>query len=188
MKLVLVDRDGVINEDSDDYVTSVAQWRPIPGSLDAIARLCRAGFRVAVVSNQSGLARGLFDREALDAIHVEMCRRVEACDGRIDGIFFCPHLPDAGCACRKPGTALLERAAEALGAKLAGAALVGDKREDLEAARRAGCEPLLVRTGKGNATLEAGVGLEGARVFEDLAGAADFLIARQGTAGGGPAG
>lgn len=177
MKLVVLDRDGVINEDSDEYVKSVAEWRPIRGSLEAIARLYQAGFSVVVVSNQSGLARGLFDRAALDAIHAELRRRVEAAGGEIAGFFVCPHAPADGCDCRKPRPGLLRRAEAELGASLSGAALIGDKPSDLQLARAAGCRPILVRTGKGRAT-EQEADLAGAQVFDDLAEAVDALLAR----------
>ena len=157
---------------------SVDEWRPIAGSLEAIARLVGAGFRVVVVSNQSGLARGLFDRDALAAIHAEMERQIAAAGGRIEAIFFCPHAPDEGCRCRKPAPGLLDDVAQSLGTSVSGAPLVGDKADDLEAARRAGCEPILVRTGKGAATERAAEGLSGALVFDDLRAVADYLIDR----------
>lgn len=177
---MILDRDGVVNYDSDAYVKSVSEWKPIPGSLQAIARFCDAGFTVVVVSNQSGLARGLFDREALRAIHREMHRQVEAVGGRISGVFVCPHGPQEGCGCRKPRPGLLKDVERALGLPVVGAPLIGDKPEDLEAARRAGCEPILVRTGKGAAAEQAGAGIESALVFDDLARVADYLIARDG--------
>jgi D-glycero-D-manno-heptose 1,7-bisphosphate phosphatase len=176
-KLVLLDRDGVINEDSDAYVKSVDEWRPIPGSLEAIARLCQAGFTVAVVSNQSGLARGLFDAATLEAIHAEMERQVEAAGGRLAGVFHCPHAPEAGCECRKPRPGLLRQVEAQLGLSVAGATLVGDKPDDLELARRGGCRPVLVRTGKGAATEREGQGLRGADVFDDLEAVVDSLLA-----------
>jgi D-glycero-D-manno-heptose 1,7-bisphosphate phosphatase len=159
-------------------VKSVDEWRPIAGSLEAIACLVGAGFRVVVVSNQSGLARGLFDRDALAAIHAEMERQIAAAGGRIEAIFFCPHAPDEGCRCRKPAPGLLDDVAQSLGTSVSGAPLVGDKADDLEAARRAGCEPILVRTGKGAATEWAAEGLSGALVFDDLRAVADYLIDR----------
>ena len=179
-KIVLLDRDGVVNHDSAEYVKSVDEWRPIEGSLEAIAALCRAGFEVVVVTNQSGLARGLFDAATLDAIHGEMRSQVESAGGRLAGVFVCPHGPDDGCDCRKPATGLLRQAEAQLGIAVAGAPLVGDKAADLALARRADCLPVLVRTGKG-ARVEAeadGEGLEGVRVFDDLAAfAADLLAA-----------
>jgi D-glycero-D-manno-heptose 1,7-bisphosphate phosphatase len=177
VKVVVLDRDGVINEDSDAYVKSLAEWRPIPGSLEAIARLSEAGFTLVVVSNQSGLARGLFDRATLDAIHAEMQRRVQAAGGRLAGIFFCPHAADAGCDCRKPKVGLLRQVEAELGVAVEGLPLVGDKASDLQLARRAGCQPILVRTGYGRAT-ERRADLAGVRVFDDLAAVAEALIAR----------
>jgi len=175
-KLVLLDRDGVVNEDSDAYVKSPAEWRPIPGSLEAIARLCGAGYRVVVLSNQSGLARGLFDRASLEAVHDEMRRRLAALGGSLAGVFVCPHAPAAGCDCRKPSPGLLRQAEAALGLDVRGAPLVGDKPSDLELARNGGCLPILVRTGKGRET-ERGTPPE-VRVFDDLAAVAAWLLAR----------
>lgn len=184
-RLVLLDRDGVLNEDADAYVKSVAEWRPLAGSLEAVARLCDAGFTVAVVTNQSGLARGLFSRATLEAIHAEMLRQVEAAGGRIAGLFVCPHGPDEGCRCRKPEPGLLLQAARTLGLPLERACFVGDKPEDVEAARRAGCEPILVRTGKGSAAVRDGCVPRAVAVFDDLAAAAEHLIRR--APGGGSA-
>jgi len=176
VKLLLLDRDGVINEDSDDYVKSVDEWRPIPGSLEAIARLHAGGFTMAVVSNQSGLGLGLFDRATLDAMHAEMNRRVEAAGGRLAGVFFCPHAAFESCDCRKPRPGLLRQVEAALGVLVAGCPLVGDKASDLQLAQQAGCEPILVRTGYGRET-EARADLAGVRVFDDLAGVAEALLA-----------
>jgi D-glycero-D-manno-heptose 1,7-bisphosphate phosphatase len=184
VKLVLLDRDGVVNEDRDDYVKSPEEWRPIPGSLEAIARLCEAGFEVVVVSNQSGLARGLFDRATLDAIHDEMRRAVESAGGRLAGVFVCPHAPDAGCGCRKPAVGLLRQVESALGVAVAGAPLVGDKAADLELARNAGCLPVLVRTGKGRRT-ERTAALDGVAVFDDLRAFAGHWAGRSPSGGRG---
>lgn len=174
-RLVILDRDGVINQDSDDYIKSPAEWQPIAGSLDAIAQLHRAGFQVMVVSNQSGLARGLFDADTLDAIHAKMLRRVQASGGRIDGIFFCPHHPDEGCGCRKPEPGMIEQLEAAVGASVRGCAFVGDRESDLELARRVGCVPILVRTGNGAAT-EANADTAGVIVLDDLAAVARELV------------
>jgi len=149
MPVVLLDRDGVINEDSDEYIRSLADWKPITGSIEAIAQLSRAGFRVAVATNQSGLGRGFFGLDDLEEIHQKLCQLVEEQGGRIDGIFYCPHLPDEGCACRKPATGLLQAIEEDLGESLAGAPFIGDSLKDLQAARAYGCLPVLVTTGKG---------------------------------------
>lgn len=178
MKLVILDRDGVINRDSDAFVKSAEEWRPLPGSIDAIARLTRAGFTVAVASNQSGLARGLFDRAALEAMHDKLRTLVADAGGRVDHIVICPHGPDDGCDCRKPKPGLLEQIAEHYDIDLAGVPVVGDAIRDLEAARAVGARPLLVRTGKGaKAELALAGPLAGIEVHDDLASAADRLIA-----------
>ncbi|MGQ9659976.1 MAG: D-glycero-beta-D-manno-heptose 1,7-bisphosphate 7-phosphatase [Thermochromatium sp.] len=154
VRLVILDRDGVINQDSDDYIKSPDEWIPIPGSLEAIARLSHVGFRVAVATNQSGLARGLFHPETLNAIHRRLRERVEAEGGRIEMIAFCPHAPDDGCTCRKPSPALLFEIAERFGVELANVPFIGDALSDIQAARAAGARPWLVLTGKGERTLE----------------------------------
>lgn len=148
-RVVFLDRDGVVNEDTRNYVRSVEDWRPLPGSLEAIARLTQAGYRVAIMTNQSGLARGLFDRAMLDAIHDRLRSDVAAVGGRIDGIFVCPHRPDEGCDCRKPAPGLFRQAELTLGVVARGAPFVGDRASDLRAARAAGCRPVLVESGKG---------------------------------------
>jgi D-glycero-D-manno-heptose 1,7-bisphosphate phosphatase len=180
--LVILDRDGVINEDSDAYIKSLAEWRPLPGSIDAIARLSRHGFTVAVATNQSGLGRGLFDLDALEAMHARLNELVEAQGGRIAGIFYCPHTPDDHCDCRKPNTGLIDAIERELGIAAAGAWLIGDSRGDLEAARRKGCRPLLVLSGKGERTLaqlraEPGEHWRDLPVYADLAAAAAALVA-----------
>ena len=153
MALVILDRDGVINEDSDNYIRSLADWHPIPGSIEAIVTLSQAGHQVAVATNQSGLGRGYFDLDDLEAIHDELCRQVESLGGALAGIFYCPHRPDEGCACRKPATGLLQAIELELGEPVAEAFFVGDSMKDLQAAVAAGARPLLVTTGKGKATL-----------------------------------
>jgi D-glycero-D-manno-heptose 1,7-bisphosphate phosphatase len=149
MKLVILDRDGTINEDRDDYVKSPAEWVPIPGSLEAIARLNHAGWHTVIATNQSGLARGLFDMATLNAIHARMNRELAAFGGRIDAIFFCPHAPDDACTCRKPLPGLIELIGERYGVALAETYMVGDSPRDLRAGVAVGCAPHLVRTGKG---------------------------------------
>lgn len=173
--VVILDRDGVINEDSDAYVRSLEEWHPIPGSLEAIARASRAGWRVVVCTNQSGVGRGLFPARAVDAIHRELQRRIETLGGHVDGIFYCPHAPDAGCSCRKPLPGLLQQAAAGLGFTLAGVPVIGDSGRDLEAARAVRATPVLVRTGKGEGTLDRGEAA-GAAVYADLAEAIDALL------------
>jgi D-glycero-D-manno-heptose 1,7-bisphosphate phosphatase len=168
MKLVILDRDGTINQDSDQYIKSPAEWKPIPGSLQAIARLNQGGWRVVVATNQSGIARGLFDMATLNAIHAEMHRAVMVAGGRIDAIFFCPHAADSGCECRKPKPGLLLEIASRLDVGLAEVPMVGDSLRDLEAAAAAGAKPCLVLTGKGKKTREAGGLPQRTQVFADL--------------------
>jgi len=168
MKLIILDRDGTINYDSDQYIKSTAEWKPIPGSLQAIARLNQGGWRIVVATNQSGIARGLFDMAALNAIHAEMHRAVGLAGGRIDAIFFCPHAADSGCECRKPKPGLLREIASRMDVELAEVPMVGDSLRDLEAAAAAGAKPYLVLTGKGKKTRDAGGLPPGTQVFADL--------------------
>ena len=156
MKLVILDRDGVINHDSPSYIKSPQEWKPIPGSLEAIARLNQAGFRVMVATNQSGIGRGLFDMATLNAIHDKMHRALGQAGARVDGIFYCPHAQDAGCRCRKPLPGLIEDIGRRLGIGLAGVPMIGDALRDLQAGAAAGGQPVLVLTGKGKGTLKAG--------------------------------
>lgn len=172
--LVILDRDGVINADSPDYIKSPEEWHALPGSLEAIAALHRAGFIVVVASNQSGLGRGLFDAAALEAIHEKMLGLVNQAGGHIDRIFFCPHHPDAGCDCRKPLPGLLQQIARTYGQSLAGVPVIGDSGRDLEAARAMGARPILVLTGNGERTLSADPAPEEA--YPDLAATARVLI------------
>jgi len=169
MRLVVLDRDGTINHDSDRYIKSPAEWKPIKGSLEAIARLTQSGHRVVVATNQSGIARGLFDMATLNAIHDAMHRAVQQAGGRIDAVFFCPHAADAGCACRKPMPGMLLDIAKRLNADLREVPMVGDSRKDLEAAVAAGAQPVLVLTGNGKKTRDAGDLPAGTRVCADLA-------------------
>lgn len=183
MKLVILDRDGVVNEDSPDYVKTVAEWRPLPGSIAAIARLSQAGYRVVIATNQSGLARGLFGLDELEAIHAKMVTLVEAAGGTIDGIFYCPHSPDAACDCRKPAPGLLDAIAREMGVELPGVPLIGDSLRDLQAGLARGCLPILVRTGKGHHTElklaeQPQTALRNAPVFDDLAQASEFVLAQ----------
>ncbi len=175
MKLIILDRDGVINEDSDAFIKSPDEWVPLPGSLAAIARLNRAGYTVAVASNQSGLARGLFDQAALEAMHEKFLALLAAAGGEVATIKYCPHGPDDHCDCRKPRPGLLHQVARELGAELKGVPVIGDSLRDLQAATAVGAQPVLVCTGKGQATLAAGNMPAGTRVFPDLAAAVDDL-------------
>lgn len=178
---IILDRDGVINEDSDAYIKSLAEWRPLPGSIDALARLSRAGHHLAVATNQSGLGRGLFDQDALDAMHAELNALVQAAGGRLEGIFYCPHTPEDGCDCRKPLPGLLDAIGSELGWPLQNSLMVGDSLRDLEAGLARGCRPVLVRTGKGERTLAQLAKtprreLAQLSVYTDLAAFADAVL------------
>lgn len=175
MKLVILDRDGVINHDSEQYIKSAEEWQPIAGSLEAIARFTQAGYHVVVATNQSGLGRGLFDMTALNAMHDKMHKAVNQLGGRIDAVFFCPHAQDAGCACRKPQPGMLLEIAARFNVALEGAPAIGDSLRDLQAASAAGARPILVLTGKGEQTRKAGGLPEGTEVHQDLAAAAAAL-------------
>lgn len=169
MKLIILDRDGVINHDSDAYIKNADEWRPIAGSLEAIARLKQSGYRVAVASNQAGVARGLFDLAALGEIHTKMQAAVSDAGGHIDAIFFCPHGPNHGCSCRKPKPGMLLEIFDRFGAIPEQTFMVGDTLRDLEAAHAAGCKPVLVRTGNGQKTFENGSLPAGTLVRDSLA-------------------
>lgn len=175
MKLVVLDRDGTINHDSDQYIKSPAEWKPIKGSVEAIARLTQAGFRVVVATNQSGLARGLFDMAALNAIHDVLQRAVHQAGGRIEAIFFCPHAEQSGCPCRKPRPGMLLEIGKRLNVPMEGVPMVGDSLRDLQAAAAAGARPVLVLTGKGKKTRAAGGLPAGTEVYADLAAVAAQL-------------
>ena len=179
---VVLDRDGVINRDRADYVKTPAELVFLPGSLDAIAALGRAGFGIVVATNQSGVGRGLFSIADLDAIHDRLRADVSAAGGHLVGIFACPHAPDAGCTCRKPRPGLLERISHWAGIEPAQMVVVGDSARDLEAARGAGARAVLVRTGHGEHTLQQGSGSIDVPVFADLAAFARHWIG-QGDAG-----
>lgn len=183
---LILDRDGVINEDSDHFIKSREEWIPIPGSLDAIARLSCAGFRVAIATNQSGIARGLLTMSQMNAIHHDLAEQVAARGGRIEMIAYCPHGPDQNCSCRKPKPGLLEEIASRMGIGLAGVPFIGDSLRDIEAARVVGASPWLVLTGKGQQTLTTL--MENAQeellldlpVFRDLASLADMFLRQSG--------
>jgi D-glycero-D-manno-heptose 1,7-bisphosphate phosphatase len=152
MKLVLLDRDGVINFDSADYIKSPEEWRPIPGSLEAIARLNRAKIKVALISNQAGVGRGLFSLAMLDSIHQRMKDRLAEHDAHLDAIYFCPHHPDEDCHCRKPEPGMIEQALADFNLSSEDTVFVGDSYKDIQAAHAAGCKPALVLTGNGQNT------------------------------------
>jgi D-glycero-D-manno-heptose 1,7-bisphosphate phosphatase len=176
MKCVILDRDGVINFDSDQFIKSPDEWRPIPGSLEAIARLNQAGFRVVVASNQSGVGRGLFDMATLNAIHAKMHKLTALAGGRIDAVFFCPHAADSKCGCRKPRPGLFQEISSRLHMDLKGVFAVGDALRDVQAAMAVGAKPVLVRTGKGMKTLQAGQLPEDVPVYDNLLQAAMAII------------
>ena len=177
MKLVILDRDGVINVDSPDYIKSLAEWRPIPGSLHAIAKLTQAGYKVTVATNQSGIHRGLFSLHELDAMHQTLQSRVRELGGCIDAIFFCPHQPIDNCDCRKPKTGLFALIARFFQVSLVNVPAIGDSWRDLEAAKQMGCQPILVRTGKGERTWQEHHGnMQNIPVYADLAEATQHLI------------
>lgn len=176
VRLVVLDRDGVINEDSAEFVKSPAEWKPIAGSLEAIAVLTRAGYTVAVATNQSGIGRKLMPRCAVEAIHETMRARAAAAGGAIDRVVYCPHRPEEGCACRKPAPGMLRALAAHYGLSLAGVPVIGDSERDLAAARAVGARPVLVRSGNGRST-EAALTARGEAVetYDDLAAAARAL-------------
>ncbi len=176
MKLVILDRDGVINQDSAAYIKTPDEWKPIPGSLEAIALLNQAGYRVLVATNQSGVGRGLFEMATLNAIHDKMHRALGLVGGRVDGIFYCPHAQDAGCDCRKPKPGLLEEISRRFGVSLEGVPFIGDSLRDLQAATAVGAQPVLVLTGKGKMTRKDGDLPEGTVVHDDLAAAVHSLL------------
>ncbi|WGI25487.1 D-glycero-beta-D-manno-heptose 1,7-bisphosphate 7-phosphatase [Halomonas alkaliantarctica] len=175
--LVILDRDGVINHDSDNYIKSLDEWVPYPSSITAIARLTRAGFTVAVATNQSGIARGYYDETTLHAMHDHLMTLVEAQGGHITHIAYCPHGPDDKCSCRKPLPGMLLNIQQLLGLEsLTGSWIVGDSLRDLQAGEAVGCKTALVRTGKGVKTEQKGVGLKKTKVFDDLAQFVEWLI------------
>jgi D-glycero-D-manno-heptose 1,7-bisphosphate phosphatase len=187
-KLVILDRDGTINEDRIDYVRAADEWVPIPGALEAIARLNHAGWHVVIATNQSGLGRGLFDMANLNAMHAKMHSLLAQVGGRIDAIFFCPHAPIEGCECRKPLPGLYLEIAERYSVHVNEMVSVGDSLRDLQAAAAAGCEPHLVRTGKAALVSDADIEqwlaqVPGSRAHADLSAFVDFLMEREGLNG-----
>jgi len=176
MKLIILDRDGVINHDSADYIKTPAEWKPIAGSLEAIARLNQYGYRVVIATNQSGVGRGLLDMATLNAIHDKMHKALAHVGGRVDAVFFCPHPQDADCVCRKPKPGLLRDIARRFNTDLSGVPSVGDALRDLQAAVEVGAQPILVLTGKGRKTVAAGGLPAGTRTHADLAEAVASIV------------
>jgi D-glycero-D-manno-heptose 1,7-bisphosphate phosphatase len=183
MDLVILDRDGVINYDSPDFIKSPTEWRAIPGSLEAIAALTNAGIRVAIATNQSGIGRGLFSSQDLVAIHAQMLGEVEIAGGAIDMIAICPHAPDDGCDCRKPRTGLLEQIAERFehSLPLADVPIIGDSHRDIAAARHVGGRAILVLTGNGSRTAKELRDDETLEIFADLSDAVEMLLGKDKT-------
>lgn len=175
MKLVILDRDGVINYDSAAFIKTPDEWKPIPGSLEAIARLTQAGYRVVVATNQSGIGRGLLDMGALNAINDKMCKAAIQAGGRIDAMFFCPHANTDKCNCRKPATGMFKEIADRFGMELNGVPAIGDSLRDLQTAAAVGAIPILVLTGKGKKTKAEGELPENTRIFPNLSAAVDAL-------------
>jgi D-glycero-D-manno-heptose 1,7-bisphosphate phosphatase len=176
MRFIILDRDGVINEDSDEFIKSPSEWKPLRGSLEAIARLHRAGWRVIVATNQSGIARRLFDLDTLARIHQTMQQRVSASGGLIDAVFFCPHGPDDNCHCRKPKPGMFYDIASRLRIGLTGVPAIGDSLRDLQAATAVGAQPILVKTGKGFGTASHPELPASTAVYDDLYSAVDTLL------------
>ncbi len=177
VKLIILDRDGVINYDREQFIKSPDEWRPIPGSLEAIARLNHAGFRVVVATNQSGLGRRLLDTATLISIHEKLHKALSQVGGRIDAVFFCPHTADADCDCRKPKPGMLLDIGQRFGVELTGVPCIGDSLRDLQAAEACGAQPILVLTGKGEKTLREGSFPKNTIIFPDLAFAVTALLA-----------
>jgi D-glycero-D-manno-heptose 1,7-bisphosphate phosphatase len=176
MKLIVLDRDGVINFDSDQFIKHPDEWKPIPGSLEAIARLTREGWRVVVATNQSGLARGLFEMATLNAIHAKMHKAVMAAGGRIEAVFYCPHSADMECACRKPKAGMLVEISVRYTSDLSDVPIIGDSLRDMQAALAVNARPILVKTGKGMRTLAGGALPADIEVRESLADAVEQLL------------
>jgi D-glycero-D-manno-heptose 1,7-bisphosphate phosphatase len=181
VNLIILDRDGTINEDRDDYVRSPEEWAPLPGALEAIARLNHAGWHTVLATNQSGLGRGLFDMAALNAMHMKMQTMLAKVGGRIDAVFFCPHTPDENCACRKPLPGLMEQIGQRYGVDLRTVPLVGDSLRDLQAGAAVGCKTHMVRTGKGAKLDEAEIlrQVPGTAFHDDLPAFAEFMIQQE---------
>ena len=181
MKLIILDRDGTINEDRDDYVKSPEEWVPLPGALEAIARLNHAGWHAVLATNQSGLGRGLFDMAMLNAMHLRMNQMLAKHGGRIDAVFFCPHTPEDQCDCRKPLPGLMTLIGERYGVDLQEVPLVGDSLRDLQAGAAAGCPTHLVLTGTGGQLDEQQLAallaqVPGTEVHDDLGAFAEWMI------------
>lgn len=178
-KLIILDRDGVINEDSEDYIKSPEEWQPIPGSLEAVAQLNQAGYTIAIATNQSGIARGLYNEQILQAIHEKMQSALASIGGAVDHIFYCPHSPWDDCGCRKPKPGLFEQIRKYYGLPLWHVPAVGDSLRDCQAAKQMGCRVMLVKTGNGTHTLDteaASLEIIKPQIFSDLSAVVQFLL------------
>lgn len=178
MKLIILDRDGVINYDSDEYIKTVDEWQPIPGSLQAMGRLFQAGYTLVIATNQSGISRGFYDLETLHAMHAKMDHMLEQYGGSVDAVFFCPHAPKDNCECRKPKDGLFQEIIRRYQCDLKNVPAIGDSLRDLQAAKNAGANPILVKTGKGESAI-AGAELselEGIAIYNNLAEVADAIL------------
>ena len=178
MKLVILDRDGVINQDSDNFIKSPEEWKPIPGSLEAISRFTQADYRVIVATNQSGVGRGLFDMAALNSIHRKMHDAVFHAGGRIDAVFFCPHAAESNCSCRKPKTGMFVDISQRFNMALAGVPSIGDSLRDMQASSAVGARPVLVLTGKGEKTKASGELPRDTLIYDNLLDAAKHILAK----------
>ena len=183
VKLIILGRDGILNLYRDDHVKSPEEWVPIPGALEAVARLNHAGWHTVVATNQAGIGRGMIDMASINAVHQRMMQRLAEVGGRVDAVFFCPHTPEDNCDCRKPKPGLMNQIAQRYGIEPRTVPMVVDTLRDLQAARAAGCEPHLVRTGRAVALTDAQVveivqQVPATEVHDDLSDFADFLLAR----------
>jgi D-glycero-D-manno-heptose 1,7-bisphosphate phosphatase len=176
MKLIILGRDGVINQIADTYISSPEQWIPIQGSLEAIAQLTRGGYRIIIVTNQPGIGEGVFDIQALNAVHEKMYQQLTILGGQIESILFCPHTAQQACDCRKPHAGLLLDLQNRLNITLTNVPLVGDSIDDVQAAQELGAAPVLVRTGKGEVTVANATGLDQVPVYKNLAEFAEHLL------------
>lgn len=174
--MLILERDGVINEEPEEFVASPADWQPIPGSVEAIARANSAGYHVVIASNQPGLAQGRFDIDTLNAIHQRMFTELSVAGGHVDAVFFCPHAPQDKCQCRKPQPGMLLEIGTRFHADLQDVQVIGNSLGDIQAARAAGAQPVLVRTGKWQQTMQHKQELVGVSVYENLAAAVDALL------------
>lgn len=179
MSFIILDRDGVINYDSDEYIKSPDEWLPIPRSLEAIAQLNRSGYQVLVATNQSGIGRGYYDFDTLDLIHEKLMRELASVGGYIQEIFFCPHHPDDNCPCRKPKSGMFRQMQKKYPINMAETFFIGDSFVDVQAAQTMGCTPILVMTGKGESEITKHPELTAVTIRSDLAEAVEFVLAQK---------